>query len=101
MILRAVLLTTFVFFLVSPILGVHGAEWYVDDSVEESGGGATWETAFKTIQEGINAATDGDTVIVAEGTYTENINFNDKNLILRSTEPTDPAVVEKTIIDGG
>ena len=32
-------------------------DWYVDASVSESGDGTSWETAFKTIQEGVNAAT--------------------------------------------
>ena len=34
---------------------------------------------YPTIQEGINASADGDTVFVVEGAYYENINFNDKN----------------------
>ncbi len=38
--------------------------WYVDDS-----GGAD----FTTIQAAVNAATDGDTIIVRDGTYPENV----------------------------
>jgi len=75
--------------------------WYVDGSVPESGDGASWETAFKTIREGIDAAADSDEVIVGEGTYVENINFNGKNITLRSTDPETPDVVRRTIIDGG
>ncbi len=78
-----------------------GATRYVDDSVASSGGGTSWGTAFKTIQKGIDASSEGDTVIVAEGTYFENVQLNGKNIILQSTDPKDPAVVANTVIDGG
>jgi len=45
--------------------------YFVDGSVSASGAGSSWATAFKTVQEGLNAATvPGDFVLVAEGTYT-------------------------------
>jgi len=80
--------------------GARGDTWYVDGSSSASGDGTTWETAFKTIQEGIDAASNGDTVIVGEGTYVENIDFKGKNIVLRSTDPLDSSVVANTIIDG-
>ena len=73
---------------------------YVDASVSASGDGTSWENAFKTIQEAMEAASDGDTVTVAEGIYVECVRFKGKNIILRSTDPEDPRVVENTIIDG-
>lgn len=48
-----------------------------------------------TIQAAINAAVAGDEVVVAPGTYTENINFQGKAITVRSA--AGPAV---TIIDG-
>lgn len=55
---------------------------------------------FETIQEAINDSNTGDEIIVAEGTYVENINFMGKNIILVSTDPNDPDILAATIIDG-
>jgi len=55
---------------------------------------------FNNIQAAINNTNDGDTIIVAEGIYYENINFKGKNITLRSTGPDNPDIVAATIIDG-
>lgn len=60
MILRAVPLATFVFSLISPFSGVRGVETHIDASTPGSGDGAPCDTAFKTIQGAINAASDWD-----------------------------------------
>lgn len=74
--------------------------WYVDGAVQASGDGKSWEKAFKTIQEGINAASHGHVVTVGQGIYLENVEFKSQNIVLRSTNPLDPTVVAGTIIDG-
>lgn len=57
-------------------------------------------TDYSTIQAAIDVSSDGDEIVVSPGTYVENIHFNRKNIVLRSTEPTSPTVVAATIIDG-
>ncbi len=57
-------------------------------------------TTLHAIQAAITAAAHYDTIIVAPGTYNENISFNGKNLTLRSTDPDDPNIVAATIIQG-
>lgn len=57
---------------------------------------------YTTIQAAILAAADGDQIEIAPGTYSEwGIQFLGKEVVVRSTDPTNPAVVDSTIIDGG
>jgi len=58
----------------------------------------TQEHPFDTIQEAIDVAQDGDTIIVATGTHSEGINFAGKSVTVTSTDPNDAAVVAATII---
>lgn len=49
----------------------QGNVWYVDGDISASGDGKRWDHAFKTIQEGVTAASAGDIVYVAERLITD------------------------------
>jgi hypothetical protein len=72
------------------------ATWYVDDDTCPAEGEGTPENPFCSIQHAIGLTGSGDTIIVAPGTYTENISLdNDITLISEDQHP------KSTIIDGG
>ena len=59
---------------------------------------------YSTIQDAINASEDRDTILVAPGTYTENINFMGKNIVIGSYGMIyggEEMFMHQTIIDGG
>ncbi|MEN6333036.1 MAG: right-handed parallel beta-helix repeat-containing protein [Phycisphaerales bacterium] len=63
--------------------------------------------AFDSVQKAINAAVDGDTIVVAPGRYLspdpweyDEISFKGKSIRLVSSAPTDFAVIEQTVLCG-
>jgi len=75
---------------------ICGAEeqdvWHVATTGSDGGAG-TQESPFATIQTGINAAGDGNTVHVAAGTYVENISYSGKSISIIGEDR------ETTIVD--
>ncbi len=78
-----------------PLIAQGQTTWYVDDDDCPGQGSGSAVDPFCAIQLGIIAASDGDTVLVAPGTYFETIGFGGKAMTLRSSDG--PSV---TIIDG-
>jgi len=80
---------TFTRYAYIQVRDVTSNTWYVDAaSVAATPDGLSWATAFPYIQSGIDAATDYDLVLVADGTYTgamnRNLNFGSKSIYLQA-----------------
>lgn len=59
---------------------------------------------YATIQDAINASENRDTILVAPGTYQENINYSGKNIMIGSYAliyGSEETFMHQTIIDGG
>jgi len=79
-----------------------GPVWHVATTGSDSTGDGSEAYPFSTIQTAIDSSSDGDTVLVAAGTYVENINYNGKNIVVGSLYLTtqDTSYISLTIIDG-
>jgi len=53
---------------------------------------------FDNIQDAINFASDGDTIVVKPGTYSGNISFNGRAVTVTSEDPNNPGIVQSTTI---
>lgn len=60
-----------------------GPVWYVDHNGHDGNDGSL-ETPFATIQRAINTASNGDTIRLTPNVYFEEINFDNKEIVLES-----------------
>lgn len=76
--------------------------WHVTTNGDDAFGDGSLANPLASIQAGIEAAADGDTILIHSGTYIENINFNGKDIILGSLylQTSDTSQISTTIIDG-
>ncbi|MBT6938986.1 MAG: T9SS type A sorting domain-containing protein, partial [Candidatus Marinimicrobia bacterium] len=79
----------------------HNPKIYVSKDGNDTGSYGLESAPFKTIAAAIIYSGEGDTIIVNEGTYSENLTLN-KNVILTSNYylDSDTSHISKTIIDG-
>ena len=76
--------------------------WHVATTGNNSTGDGTLNKPFATIQFGIERAAVGDTVLVNEGTFNENIDFKGKDIVVASyySFNGDTSTIDQTIIKG-
>jgi hypothetical protein len=76
---------------------------YVDTVGDDTYGNGTRLNPYKTIQRGLDSASNGDKIVVMPGTYTgdgnRNITFKGKAVTLQSVDPDSVKYIKTTIID--
>jgi hypothetical protein len=87
---------TFVGLMVFSLLGLAATQSLAAVITVDDDGPAD----FNSIQAAINSVMISGTIEVQPGTYYEHISYYGKTIVLTSTDPNDPNVVEATVIDG-
>jgi len=73
--------------------------WYVDNDANGLKTGYSETDAVTCIQEAIDLARNGDTIVVYPGNYQENIDFKSKSIAIQSIAPGDWSIINQTEIE--
>lgn len=91
---------------VEPYIGIqdctgYGTIYYVNPFGSNENQGTIDDPYFE-IQFAVNQSSHGDTILLQEGTYIENVDLGDRNIILSSNYVFDrnPLTIVQTVIDG-
>ncbi len=76
------------------------AQVYVDGGATGAEDGTSWADAYTRIQQGIDAATPGATVLVAPGVYRENVQFDGHDITVRGSDPSGSPAGQATVLEG-
>ncbi len=90
----AVCFLLLVFLVPTTSAGSSPTIYYVSTSGSDANDGLSWGGAFATIQRAVNIASPGDTIIVGDGTYVENVTVNKENLMILSENGATKTVMQ-------
>ena len=95
------LFTSFLFVYACFVSSCEKEPAAVSNDIEEEEDPCLVEPVYTSFQAQIDASSDGDTIIIAPGTYEGTVNFNGKNIVLGSQFLTtgDASYISTTIID--
>lgn len=70
---KFILITSFVFVSMLPFYGAQATEYYVSPVGNDTNNGLASTTPFQTIQVAVNSAVAGDTIVLGDGVYLQDI----------------------------
>lgn len=90
-------LFTMAFVLLSST-SVFAVDWYVKTTGNNGNNGSSWATAFLTISQAVLSSNNGDIIYVEGGTYTEQVEIENKTLTIQGSQNAG-AGVSRTVIN--
>lgn len=94
-------LTVLSFFIFAGL--VNATTYYVDPNGDDDANGLSWDYALATVSKAVTdkATSEGDIVVLKEGThYTEAV-IVDANITITGTDPNDWTITKQTIVERG